>query len=103
ASTWTGSGYSSANIKVKVNNTTHPNKPSDATDYITRYWDVDASGITGYTNTLTGTYINTAEDVTGTASLIKGASYNGADWSYADAATSGSTVTGKVTATTADF
>lgn len=103
SSTWTGTAYGSANLKVRANNLTHPNKPADATDFISRYWDVDASGITGYGNSLTGTYINTAEDVTGTASLVKGASYSASTWSHAGAAQATATVTGTVTAASTDF
>jgi len=100
-STYTGSAYSSATLRVKANDVTHPNKPSDATDFISRYWDVDASGITGYSNSLVGTYL--PADVTGTASLIKGASYNGSAWNYAGAAAGSNTVTGTVSATSSDF
>lgn len=100
-STYTGSAYSSATLRVKANDVTHPNKPSDATDFISRYWDVDASGITGYSNSLVGTYL--PADATGTASLIKGASYNGSAWNYAGAAAGSNTVTGTLSAASADF
>ena len=100
-STFTGSAYSTANLRVKANDVTHPNKPSDATDFISRYWDVDATGITGYANTLVATYL--PADATGTASLIKGASYNGSAWNYAAAAAGSNTVTGSLSATAADF
>ncbi len=98
---YTGSSYTAANLRVRVNDLTHPNKPADATDYISRYWDVDATGIGGYSNTLTGTYI--PGDLTGTGSLVKGASYDGANWSYAGAAAGTNTVTGVVTANSTDF
>lgn len=100
-STYTGSAYSTANLRVKANDVTHPNKPSDASDFISRYWDVDATGITGYANTLVATYL--PADATGTASLIKGASYNGSAWNYAAAAAGSNTVTGSLSATAADF
>jgi hypothetical protein len=98
---FTGSAYSSATLRAKANGVVHPNRPSDASDYINRYWDMDATGITGYASTLTGTYV--PADVTGTASLIKGAVYNGSAWSYTGADGSANTVIGTTTATTADF
>ncbi|MFZ1678741.1 MAG: hypothetical protein WAT91_15775, partial [Saprospiraceae bacterium] len=88
-------------IRTRVNAVVHPNKPAAATDFISRYWDVDQTGLTGYTNTMTGTYV--AGDVTGTASLVKGAVYNGSSWSYAGADNSGSTVIGSTTTANADF
>jgi hypothetical protein len=100
-STYEGSAYAAANIRTKVNAVVHPNKPADATDFITRYWDVDATGITDYDNTLTATYA--AADVTGTAAMVKGATYVGANWNYTDAATAGMTVTGSTTSDVTDF
>ncbi|HXR81139.1 MAG TPA: hypothetical protein VN763_09485, partial [Saprospiraceae bacterium] len=55
--TYTGSAYAAANLRAKANDLTHPNNPFDATDYITRYWDINQTGISTYSNTLTGTYI----------------------------------------------
>jgi hypothetical protein len=83
-SVYTGSAYSSANIRARANDLAHPSNPFDATDYITRYWDVDQTGISTYSNTLTGTYI--PADVTGSAALVKGAVYNGTDWFYVNSA-----------------
>ncbi len=101
SSTYTGSAYAAATIQTRANDLTHPNKPSDATDYISRYWDVDAAGITGYTNSLTGTYV--PADLTGTGSLVKGAVYDGVEWSYADAAAGANTVIGSTNDANADF
>ncbi|HJW29550.1 MAG TPA: hypothetical protein VJ508_09915, partial [Saprospiraceae bacterium] len=81
---FTGSAYSAANLRTRVNNLTHPNKPADATDYISRYWDVDQTGITGYNNTMTGTFVP-GDDIVGTTALVKGAVYDGANWKYAGA------------------
>ena len=104
-SVYTGTAYTAATIRTKVTDATHPNKPADATEYISRYWDVDAAGITDYTNLLTGTYV--PADLTlgtgGTAAQVKGAVYDGVEWSYAGASTSGSTVTGSTTDLLADF
>lgn len=106
ASTYTGSGYTAAKIRTKANDLTHPNKPADATEFISRYWDVDASGITGYSNTLTGTYI--PADLTlgggGTADQVKGAVYDlTPEWSYAAAASGANIVTGSTNDAVADF
>ena len=101
SSTYTGSAYASANIRAKANDLTHPNKPTDATDYISRYWDVNATGITTYSNTLTGTYI--PADLVGTAALVKGAVYDGAAWKYAGAAAGANTAIGSTTVANADF
>ena len=98
---YTGSAYSSANIRARANDLTHPNKPADATDFISRYWDVTATGITNYDNTMTGTYI--PADVTGTASLVKGATYDGTEWSYADGAAGSNIVTGSTLDLNTDF
>lgn len=102
---YTGTAYSSANLRVRTVNAAHPNKPADATDFIGRYWRVESTGITNYSNTMTGTYA--AADLTGSAAMVKGAvyDYNGApaDWYYFDAANSGNTVTGSTTDATVDF
>lgn len=104
-STYTGTTYTSANIRTKANDLTHPNKPTDATEFITRYWDVNAAGITTYNNTLVGTYI--PADLTlgggGTAAQVKGAVHDGTDWSYTGAASGTNTVTGSTNDLTADF
>ncbi len=99
--TYTGSAYTSANIRTKVNNVVHPNKPAESDDYISRYWDVVSTGITDYDNTLTGTYVS--GDVTGTAADVKGAIYDGSEWNYDDNANAGMTVTASTTDMDIDF
>jgi len=99
----TGSGYSSATVGVNLVNAVHPNKPATSSDYLTRYWNVLAGGITGYNATLTGTFIPGNEDVVGTQASIDGASYNGAEWDYTNAAHSGSTVSSTATNTDIGF
>lgn len=93
--------YSSANLRAKANDLTHPSNPWDATDYISRYWDINQTGISSYSNTLTGTYI--PADIVGSASLIKGAVHNGTDWFYVNSAGGANTVTATTTDPTADF
>ncbi len=100
-SNFTGTLGAAAAIKAKVNAVVHPNLPSDASDYISRFWDVEASDITTYSNTLTGTYV--AGDVTGTASQVKGASYDGTDWFYNAAAAGTNQAIGLVDDLVADF
>ncbi|MEP6795296.1 MAG: hypothetical protein ABJB16_13285 [Saprospiraceae bacterium] len=99
SSTFTSS--TAGSLRTRVNAVVHPNKPAAATDFISRYWDVDQTGLTGYTNTMTGTYV--AGDVTGTSTLVKGAVYDGSNWSYAGATNAGSTVIGSTTTANADF
>ncbi len=97
----TGS-YSSANVGVNVVNAVHPDKPGTAPDYLTRYWNVQASGITGYSANLTGTFIP-GNDVVGTQANIDGASWDGANWDYTNAAHSGNTVSSTATNTNVGF
>lgn len=99
----TGSTYASATLGARVVDATHPNKPTDADSYLSRYWVVNANGITDYANTLTGTYASSG-DIVGTASRVKGATYAPSTWTYTNAATnSTSTVTGSTTVSAVDF
>ena len=98
-----GSAFSSATLGARVVDDTHPNKPSEADSYLSRYWVVNANGITDYTNTMTGTYASSG-DANGTASRIKGATYVPSTWAYTGASTNGtSTVTGSTTSNAVDF
>jgi len=98
---YTGSMTTLANIAVKVSDVVHPSKPADADAFITRYWSVSGSGISNYNATCTGTYLS--DDVSGTAALIKGASYNSSAWNYAGASGSTLNVVGTVSALNGDF
>ncbi len=101
ASSFSGTTVS-GNLKAKVNNVVHPSKPADAESFLNRYWEIDATGFTGYSNTLLGTYA--AGDEAGNQALIKGAVYDAAEWSYVGATTNGtSTVTGTTDDLSADF
>ena len=95
----TGSGFAAATVNVNVVPMDQPNKPIEATDYISRYWNVDQSGVTGFSADLEGTYV--AGDLTGTAGDVKGAHY-GSDWTYVGAAAGPSTAIGTV-AESGDF
>lgn len=101
----------SANLKVSVvdlaNPNGHPNKPSEADAFLSRYWNVDQTNITGYSNALTGTYVDAA-DRNGTAALIKGASYNNSapnNWKFTAASNNVGTpsVSGTTSFASADF
>jgi hypothetical protein len=72
----TGSGYSSAYVGVSVNDGKHINNAS-TTHFLTRYWNVRQSGITGCSVNVTGTFNNTAADVSGTLGNIRTAQLNG--------------------------
>jgi len=99
----TGTSYSSATLAARVVDATHPSKPVEADSYISRYWVVNANGISTYSNTLTGNYASSG-DANGTPSRIKGASFVSPNWSFINAATNGSsTVTGTVTTNSVDF
>ncbi len=102
ANVYTGTLYTNAKLSARSNDATHPSIPGDASDYISRFWDINHVGITGYANTLTGTYA-TSGDVVGTSSLIKGAVHNGSAWSYVDASNGVGTVIGKTTHPSSDF
>jgi hypothetical protein len=91
-------------VAVNVVNSAKSPLPSGTDANLTRYWNVDQTGITGaYGNTLVGTFIPTTEDIVGTASKIKGAVHNGTTWSHVDAAGAASTVTGWTNDNAADF
>jgi len=72
----TGSAYSNAYVGVSVNDAKHPNN-SSTTNFLTRYWNVNQSGITSCLTNITGTYINAIADVSGTLGSIKAAQLNG--------------------------
>jgi hypothetical protein len=88
-----GTGFSSATVNVNVVPLVQPNKPSEASDFISRYWNVDQSGVTDYSADLEGTYV--AGDLTGTAGDVKGAHY-GANWTYEGAAAGANSAIGTV-------
>jgi hypothetical protein len=100
----TGTGYSSATLGARVIDATHPNKPAEADSYISRYWNVNATGITTYANTMTGTYASSG-DLNGTDTRVKGATYVSPNWFFINAATNvgARTVTGSTSSNTVDF
>lgn len=96
-----------ANLKVKVTNADQPNRATtlpEATNYLTRYWSVDATGISSYSNVLTGQY-NLGDDVVGTQARVKGSSFLTPNWTFTGAGNNLATpsVIGTVTADPVDF
>ena len=69
--------YSNANIGVKVLAVADPNRPPSVSDYLSAYWPVTRTGVTG-TVTLAGQY--DVADVTGNEANLKGYYYLPADW-----------------------
>jgi hypothetical protein len=86
----TGSAIANASIKTRVYTTSMQKKLTGTTDSIAREWRVISEGITGYNNTMTGTYV--AGDITGSAGAVKGATYESADWKFASSAAGANTV-----------
>jgi len=86
----TGTTYTAATIGGRA--IIDPNltaKYGDASDYINREWQVATTGIDGYTNTMTGTYVAGDVNIGGNATLIKGATFHTGDWRF-DGSNSGS-------------
>lgn len=101
SSTVSGAMNTNAYVSIKVDETASPDLPTDATDYINRQWQVTASGISSYSNLLTGTYL--PADINGNSSLIKGAAYHTNEWSYLDSDAGVNTVTSRVTTNNISF
>ncbi len=73
----TSGTYSSANVAVGAKAIVDPNKPPMISDYITAYWPVTKTGITG-TVTLATQYADA--DISGTETNLRGYFYDGTDW-----------------------
>jgi hypothetical protein len=74
----TSATYSSATTGIKVLAVSDPSKPPMISDYLTAYWPVTRTGVTG-TVTVAGQYID-AGDIVGTEANLRGYFYNGTDW-----------------------
>jgi hypothetical protein len=105
-----GSGYTSATISARAYITGLQPKYAETTDYINREWNVIATGITGYANTMTGTYnpaLAPTGDRDGNLMFIKGATYHSnptPDWRFDGSAGNGSnTVTASTTTSDVRF
>jgi hypothetical protein len=72
--------YSSAYITVSVNDIKHPS--FDATsEYITRYWDISTTGISGSSLTVNGTYLDADVNASVFEANYIGNKWNGTAWS----------------------
>mgnify|MGYP000666063396 CR=1 FL=1 len=92
----TGSAYTGAALDVNVVAMVHPDVPAEATDFINRYWNVNQTGISDFDATLTGTYVSADLETGSDAMLVKGAFYNGMDWSYEGTSNGANTVIGSI-------
>lgn len=96
----TGSSYSSATLGARVYTSGLQAKYADASDYINREWHVVSSGISDYSNLMTGTYVD--GDIAGTESMIKGCTYHTSDWRFNGAAGDAGANTVTASTTTGD-
>ena len=69
-----GTGFTSAYIGVSVVDAKHPSNASGS-HFLTRYWNVTQSGITGCSANITGTYL--PGDISGTEASINAATLSG--------------------------
>lgn len=97
----TGSSFTNASVKVKVNPMADASLPADASDYIARHWEMTVTNLPNYQSEVEGKYLSS--DIVGTESLIKGASLSSSNWSYQDADRTSNTVKGTITAVGANF
>lgn len=101
---FTGGSYSTANAGIRVVDAAHPNMAG--ADYVTRYWQLNTSGISGATYVVAGTYVDA--DIVGTETSMNGARYDGSSpWiegAAVNAVSNIATVSGQTTFTaTNDF
>ncbi len=75
--TASAAAYSSAYLTVNTTRAKHPSNTS-STDYLNRYWTVNASGFTDLV--YSGIFNYTTGDVAGSESLIFGAFHSGSTW-----------------------
>ncbi len=77
--TSSGTYNATAKVGIRVSGVSDPNRPPKLSDYISAYWPITKTGVTG-TVTVAGKYIN-GSDVTGTEANLRGYYFNGTDWS----------------------
>jgi len=78
-------------LSVNTESAKQADVPAEATDFINRFWNVDAGDDTDLSATLTGTYATSDLQAGSTAADVKGAHY-GSDWTYTDAAAAANAV-----------
>ena len=89
-------------VSAKVTPSVHPNIPANADDFISRYWTVNNSNITGYSANMTGTFDDVV-DVTGVLANVKGARYESGAWEYTTGSSTPTTVSATSTAMSSDL
>jgi len=80
---FTTGSYSSAHVDVSVTDSRHP-KDTTGSNYITRYWTVNTTGISGFSCVVTSTYVDA--DIVGSEDQLMGAKWNGSGWAQLNAA-----------------
>ena len=92
---FTSGSFSSGSATVGLTASKHPNNGSTS-DYISRYWTVTSSGISGFSCNVTAQYANA--DISGTESSMEGGKWNGSAWTSLGAVNDGNNqITGTVT------
>lgn len=101
--TGTTLGTTDPKLSIRVAAVQDANLLVQSTDYIRRHWNVSASNVTTYSNTMTGTYTATP-DLEGSAVALVG-SFDDAtgEWYFNDGASTATTVTAKTTLMDTDF
>ncbi len=78
--TTVGSTYASASIGVQAIGMADANKHPRTESYLTAYWPINKTGITGGTTSAVGTYVDPTR-VTGTEAELNGFYWDGTNWS----------------------
>jgi hypothetical protein len=82
ALTNTGSAYAGASIGVQAKATANTNKHVRTESYLTNYWPINKTGITGGTTNAVGTYVDpTGVNIGGIETDLKGFYWDGTNWS----------------------
>ncbi|MBK9091363.1 MAG: hypothetical protein IPM84_00995 [Anaerolineae bacterium] len=93
---FTSGSFSSAYAAVRLTDAKHASNTS-TTDYVTRYWTVTSSGISGFSCAASFIYVDA--DIAGTETNLYAGKYNGSTWTLLNAVDAGNnklsgTVTG---------
>ncbi|HCV42456.1 MAG TPA: hypothetical protein DGH68_03160, partial [Bacteroidetes bacterium] len=96
---FTSGSYASAYAAVRVTDGVHPNLAS--ADYLTRYWTVLQSGISGFLCDATFTYLPV--DVVGSEANIALGKWDGSHWSVVGTAGGSNTLVGTSLSSLSDF
>lgn len=86
-----GSFATAAHAETCVSPTKHPDNASN-TDYLSRYWTITQSGISGFSAGVSFTYADS--DINGTEANLYGGRWDGANWAMLDQADTASNTFG---------